>query len=47
MLEWSKRDGIVGRAILIDFASYAEEKGISYDPMSSYSITLDVGKTIM
>jgi kynurenine formamidase len=39
--------GIVGRAILIDFASYASENNISYDPMSTYAIPLSTVKTIM
>lgn len=46
--QWSsKLGGIVGRGILIDYASYAEEKGIAYDPMSTHKITLETVRTIM
>ncbi|KIW00629.1 uncharacterized protein PV09_07824 [Verruconis gallopava] len=44
---WSKAGGIVGRGILVDFASYAEERGIAYDPMTAYKIPLDTVKAIV
>ncbi|OCK97975.1 uncharacterized protein K441DRAFT_545470, partial [Cenococcum geophilum 1.58] len=34
------RGGIVGRGILLDFVCYAEQRGIEYDSLSSYPITL-------
>jgi hypothetical protein len=45
--DWSKRGGIVGRGILIDYASWATEKNIPFNPMSSHRITLQDVKTIM
>ena len=36
----SKRDGIVGRGILLNVVRYAERRGIEYDPFSSGPITL-------
>jgi kynurenine formamidase len=39
MIEWSKRGGIVGRGILIDWASWAEEKGIEYRADSKHCIS--------
>jgi hypothetical protein len=44
---WTKRGGIVGRGILVDYANYADKNNIPYDPMSSHRITLDVVKTIL
>ncbi|KAI9877991.1 MAG: hypothetical protein M1830_002223 [Pleopsidium flavum] len=37
--EWSKRGGIVGRAVLIDYASWAEQKGIQYSAISRHCIS--------
>lgn len=39
MTEWSKRGGIVGRGVLIDWASWAEENGIKYRADSKHCIT--------
>ncbi|KAI5778908.1 hypothetical protein EDC01DRAFT_775782 [Geopyxis carbonaria] len=39
MQNWAKH-GIVGRGMLIDFASYAEKKGIVMDPFTNENITL-------
>ena len=38
MLDWHKRGGVVGRGVLIDFKSYAEEKGIEYSVFSGFRI---------
>lgn len=38
-LEWNKRGGVVGRAVLIDYASWAKKKGIEYSPMSRHCIS--------
>lgn len=46
-LDWSKRGGVVGRGILVDYATWAAENGVEYDPMSSYRISLDVVKKIL
>ncbi|KAF1809940.1 hypothetical protein P152DRAFT_421986 [Eremomyces bilateralis CBS 781.70] len=43
---WSKRGGIVGRGVLIDYCAWAEKKGIQYDPMSRHCIKLDDMKQI-
>lgn len=43
---WSKRGGIVGRGVLIDYAAYAERKGIKYNPMSRHCITVSDIKAI-
>lgn len=43
---WSKRGGIVGRGVLLDFVAYAARHNITYDPMSRYEITLPVLKDI-
>lgn len=37
--EWSKRGGILGRGVLIDWASWAEEKGIEFRADSKHVIT--------
>ncbi|KAI9873333.1 MAG: hypothetical protein M1830_000536 [Pleopsidium flavum] len=37
--QWSKRGGIVGRAVLIDYASWAEQKGIQYSAISRHCIS--------
>ncbi|OAA63601.1 hypothetical protein SPI_03764 [Niveomyces insectorum RCEF 264] len=38
---WTKRGGIVGRGVLLDYVAYAARKGISYSPMSAHAITVD------
>lgn len=38
MLDWHKRGGVVGRGVLIDFESYAKEKGIQYSVISGFRI---------
>jgi kynurenine formamidase len=40
------KHGIVGRGVLLDFARWAEEKGIEYDPFTTYGISLDQIKDI-
>ncbi|KAF2828531.1 putative cyclase [Ophiobolus disseminans] len=42
---WEKQ-GIVGRGVLIDFASHAARNNISYDPLDYYAIPLTVLKQI-
>jgi len=44
-LAWSSRC-IAGRAILIDYASYAEENAIQYDPLTRHGVPLDAVKAI-
>lgn len=44
--DWSKRGGIVGRGVLLDFVAYAARHNIQYDAMSRYCIKLDVLKDI-
>lgn len=36
----SNRGGMVGRGVLLDFVRYAAQRGIEYDPLSSYGISL-------
>lgn len=43
----SERGGIVARGILVDFVRYAERRGITYDPLGSYAISLDQIKDII
>lgn len=43
---WSKRGGIVGRGVLLDYVAYAARHNISYDPMTRHAITLDALKDI-
>lgn len=44
---WSKGlGGIVGRGILVDYASWASENGVQYDPLSTQHIPLDAVKHI-
>ena len=40
-LEWSKRGGLVGRAVLLDYCHWAQRNNISYSPMSNHSITIE------
>jgi len=37
---WTERGGIVGRGVLIDYASWAEKKGIQYEATSRHEITV-------
>lgn len=37
---WSKRGGIAGRGILLDYVRFKERKRETYDPMSEHRITL-------
>ncbi|ORY03953.1 putative cyclase-domain-containing protein [Clohesyomyces aquaticus] len=37
---WSKRGGIVGRGVLLDYCSWAERHGIEYNAMSRHCITV-------
>lgn len=43
----SSRGGIVGRGVLLDFVRYASQKGIEYDPLSNYQISLGQLKEII
>lgn len=40
-LDWTKKGGIVGRGVLLDYVAYAERKGIEYSPMSAHGITVE------
>jgi kynurenine formamidase len=39
VLAWAKQ-GIVGRGVLVDFATYASRNNLSYDPLGHYTISL-------
>lgn len=43
---WASR-GIAGRGVLIDYFSWAQEKGIKYDPTKTHPITLGEIKMII
>lgn len=43
---WSKRGGIVGRGVLIDYARYAASQGISYSATTRHEITVADIETI-
>ncbi|KAJ5037550.1 uncharacterized protein L3040_007722 [Drepanopeziza brunnea f. sp. 'multigermtubi'] len=43
---WSDRGGIVGRGVLIDYASWAEKNNIAYSATSSHEITVQDLETI-
>jgi len=43
---WSKRGGIVGRGVLLDYVAYAARHNITYNPMSRHGISLSVLKDI-
>jgi len=43
---WSKRGGIVGRGVLLDYAAYAARHNIVYDAMTRHAISLSVLKDI-
>lgn len=38
--DWTKRGGIVGRGILLDYVAYAARNNTTYSPMSSHAITV-------
>jgi kynurenine formamidase len=40
VLEWTERGGIVGRAILLDYVSWAESKSIQYSPVEYHEISV-------
>ncbi|CAG8949069.1 hypothetical protein HYFRA_00002198 [Hymenoscyphus fraxineus] len=44
--QWTRRGGIVGRGVLIDYVSYAEKHGIEYSPVSRYEISIQDVETI-
>lgn len=37
--QWSKRGGIVGRGILLDYSRWAEKQGIQYSPIERHGIS--------
>jgi hypothetical protein len=37
---WHRRGGIVGRGVLIDYKTWADQKGIRYDPFSDHRIKI-------
>lgn len=39
-IDWDRHGGIVGRGVLLDYCSWAQDKSISYDPMSQHAIRL-------
>jgi hypothetical protein len=39
-IEWTQRDGIVGRGILLDHFSWAESRDIKYSPIEHHAITV-------
>lgn len=43
---WAER-GIAGRGVLVDYFSWAQEKGIQYDTTQRHPISLDHVKTIL
>ncbi|EHK96243.1 hypothetical protein M7I_8065 [Glarea lozoyensis 74030] len=38
--QWSRRGGIVGRAVFIDYVAYAERHNIKYSPVERHEITV-------
>ncbi|KIW65320.1 hypothetical protein PV04_07590 [Phialophora macrospora] len=36
---WSERGGVVGRGVLLDYLSWAQERGISYSPIERHAIS--------
>lgn len=38
--DWSKRGGIVGRGVLLDYVAFAARHNVSYDPMTRHCISL-------
>jgi hypothetical protein len=45
--DWSERGGIVGRGVLVDFASWAERNGVPVNPATSQSVSLSTIKHIL
>lgn len=45
VIEWAKK-GIIGRGVLVDFYSYAIEKGLQYDPWSFHKISVSLVEEI-
>ncbi|KAK9458372.1 hypothetical protein V1511DRAFT_40545 [Dipodascopsis uninucleata] len=45
-IQAASRHGIVGRGVLLDFCSWAEENGIEFDPFIGRPITLDELKAV-
>jgi hypothetical protein len=45
-LDWTRRGGLAGRAVLIDYVAYAQRKGIKYSAMSRHPIRVSVIKEI-
>ena len=45
-MQYWAREGICGRGVLLDYAAYAERKGIAYSALSDHSISLAVLKEI-
>jgi hypothetical protein len=43
---WTKRGGIVGRGVLIDYASWAEKNNITYSATSRHEISIQDVETI-
>jgi hypothetical protein len=37
--QWSRRGGIVGRGILLDYAAWAEQQGIQYSPIERHGFS--------
>ncbi|EXJ56824.1 hypothetical protein A1O7_07168 [Cladophialophora yegresii CBS 114405] len=37
--QWSKRGGVVGRGVLLDYFSWAQERAISYSPIERHAIS--------
>lgn len=44
-IAWTKQ-GIVGRGVLIDFAAYAAQNGIQYDPLARHAVPLTTFRAI-
>ncbi|KAJ9144498.1 Cyclase [Pleurostoma richardsiae] len=40
-IQAASKHGIVGRGVLLDFARWAEETGLKYNPLETYAISLD------
>lgn len=44
---WSERGGIVGRGVLVDYADWADKRGIDLKPYTSHIITLESVQAIL
>ena len=40
LVDWTKRGGIVGRGVLLDYCGWAERHNIKFDPMSPHPILI-------